>query len=58
MYIDAGAYSSNMKQKLAAGSPLVVVMHRCVSGTQLPTLIGCSRIFHCFEHAAWAHTIS
>ncbi len=29
MYIDAGAYSSNLKQKLAAGSPMLMVMHRC-----------------------------
>ncbi len=29
VYIDAGAYSSSLKQKLAQGSPLLMVKHRC-----------------------------
>lgn len=29
MYIDAGAYSSSLKQKLVAGSPMPMVEHRC-----------------------------
>ena len=31
VYIDAGAYSSSLKQKLVAGSPMLTIKHRCVS---------------------------
>lgn len=31
VYIDAGAYVSNLKHKLAVGSPLLMVTHRCAA---------------------------
>lgn len=40
VYMDAGAYSSNLKQKLAAGSPLLVVTHRCCEIAALRKQLG------------------